>query len=201
MASVVSATSCARRRLIRDVRLTLKRHLVRHELEDTSSESPPDAGNPSGVARERVEAASSKLGAAFPDELVSLLTTSDGLTGDYGLGLIWPLDEIVSRNEHFRTFTELRSLYMPFDALLFFGDAGNGDQFGYSLCGGEITRTDIFCWSHEDDSRTWVALSSDLSRLVVIREDQGMSGNHNQPRANKTDAGNGSKAICRVSNV
>lgn len=24
---------------------------------------------------------------------------------------------------------------------------------------------------------------------------------HNQPRANKTDAGNGSKAICRVSNV
>ncbi len=109
------------------------------------------------VARERVEAASSKLGAAFPGELVSLLTTSDGLTGDYGLGLIWPLDEIVSRNEHFRTFPEFRSLYMPFDALLFFGDAGNGDQFGYSLCGGEITKTDIFCWNHEDDSRTWVA--------------------------------------------
>ena len=28
-----------------------------------------------------------------------------------------------------------------------------------------------------------------------------MSGHHDQPRANKTDAGNGSKAICRVSNV
>jgi hypothetical protein len=28
-----------------------------------------------------------------------------------------------------------------------------------------------------------------------------MSSRINQPRANKTDAGNGSKAICRVSNV
>jgi len=43
---------------------------------------------------------------------------------------------------------------MPFDALLFFGDAGTGDLFGLVPHTG---RPDVFAWNHEDDSRTWVA--------------------------------------------
>ncbi len=44
-------------------------------------------------------------------------------------------------------------------ALLFFADAGNGDQFAYSVTGGAIRREDIYVWDHEDDSRRCVAPS------------------------------------------
>jgi hypothetical protein len=36
--------------------------------------------------------------------------------------------------------TDFKELYMPFDCLLFFADAGNGDQFGYPICDGVIRR-------------------------------------------------------------
>jgi hypothetical protein len=42
---------------------------------------------------------------------------------------------------------------MPFGGLVFFADAGNGDQFFMSLSGNK----EIFVWDHESDSRTWVA--------------------------------------------
>lgn len=48
---------------------------------------------------------------------------------------------------------------MPFDCLLFFADAGNGEQFAYSIQDGLIRKDDIYVWNHEDDSRTWVAPS------------------------------------------
>jgi hypothetical protein len=48
---------------------------------------------------------------------------------------------------------------MPFDNLLFFADAGNGDQFAFPIQAGEVRRPDVFCWNHEDDSRIWVAPS------------------------------------------
>ena len=48
---------------------------------------------------------------------------------------------------------------MPFDPLLFFDDAENGDQFAFSILKGEIRRPDVFAWNHEDDSRQWVAPS------------------------------------------
>ena len=53
----------------------------------------------------------------------------------------------------------IRDSYMPFDCLLFFSDAGNGDQFAYTIAGGEVRRPDIFVWNHEDDSRAWVSSS------------------------------------------
>jgi hypothetical protein len=42
---------------------------------------------------------------------------------------------------------------MPFDAHVFFSDAGNGDQFGISM----RANREVYVWNHEDDSRTWVA--------------------------------------------
>ncbi|MEV5283286.1 SMI1/KNR4 family protein [Streptomyces sp. NPDC051994] len=45
---------------------------------------------------------------------------------------------------------------MPFDALLFFADAGNGDLFALLAT---IDRPDVFVWNHEDDSRTCAAPS------------------------------------------
>ncbi|MFE4588193.1 SMI1/KNR4 family protein [Streptomyces laurentii] len=45
---------------------------------------------------------------------------------------------------------------MPFDSLLFFADAGNGDLFALLP---RIDRPDVFVWNDEDDSRTWAAPS------------------------------------------
>ncbi|TDT97279.1 SMI1/KNR4 family protein SUKH-1 [Streptomyces sp. 846.5] len=98
--------------------------------------------------------AAEALGHPLPEELVALLRESDGVEGEYGLGLIWPVERIVAVNRALRDDPALERLYMPFDPLLFFGDAGNGDQFALVPM---TTRPDVFAWNHEDDSRTWVA--------------------------------------------
>jgi SMI1-KNR4 cell-wall len=103
--------------------------------------------------------AEEKLGVQLPAELTEILRESDGIMGEYGLGLLWPIDRILTDNVNFRDSADFGSLYMPFDCLLFFSDAGNGDQFAYSILQTEVTRNDIFVWDHENDSRTWVAPS------------------------------------------
>ncbi len=45
---------------------------------------------------------------------------------------------------------------MPFDPLLFFGDAGNGDLVALVPYN---SRPDVFVWDHENDSHTWVTPS------------------------------------------
>jgi hypothetical protein len=112
-----------------------------------------------GATSDAIAAAQRSLQVEFPTELVGLLTESDGVEGKDGLGLVWPLARIVADNLSFRGNREFRELYMPFDGLLFFADAGNGDQFAFPICGGAIRRPDIFAWDHEDDSRSWVAPS------------------------------------------
>ncbi len=102
------------------------------------------------------------LGIRLPSELGELLRECDGVLGEFGLGLVWPAPRIVEENLGFRSNVDFPELYMPFDSLLFFADAGNGDQFAYSILAGEIRRSDIFVWDHENDSRTWVAPSLDL---------------------------------------
>jgi hypothetical protein len=95
------------------------------------------------------------LATPFPDDLRQLLAESDGIEGKYGLGLVWNIGRIARDNTAFRANVEFRDLYMPFDGLVFFADAGNGDQFALSLSGNR----EVYVWSHEDDSRTWVAPS------------------------------------------
>lgn len=90
----------------------------------------------------------------LPKDLAALLRESNGIEGEYGAGLIWPAERIVSENLTMREDAELATLYMPFDPLLFFADAGNGDLFALLPT---IRRPDVFLWNHEDDSRTWVA--------------------------------------------
>lgn len=98
------------------------------------------------------------LGGQLPRPLVELLSETDGATGEHGLGLVWPLARIVKDNLVFRTNPEFQGLYMPFDPLLFFADAGNGDQFAFVWT---PRRDEIYVWDHENDSRTWVAGSLD----------------------------------------
>mgnify|MGYP003383353759 CR=1 FL=1 len=112
-----------------------------------------------GASEVDLVAAETRLGLKLPPHLRELLAHTDGLTGEYDLSLVWPLQRIIGDNLHFRAYPEFKTLYMPFDCLLFFSDAGNGDQFAYTIAGGEVRRPDIFVWNHEDDSRAWVSSS------------------------------------------
>jgi hypothetical protein len=102
-------------------------------------------------------AAEKQLGMRLPESLRELLAESNGVLGEYDLALIWPIERIVADNRTFRENNSFRTLYMPFDGLLFFADAGSGDQFAFAVAGGQVRRPDIFVWNHEDDSRTWLA--------------------------------------------
>ncbi|MFE7095582.1 SMI1/KNR4 family protein [Streptomyces erythrochromogenes] len=109
-------------------------------------------GEPVGEAV--VADAERRLGGTLPAALVSLLGESDGIVGHHGTDTVWPLEQIVEQNLAFRSDPDFARLYMPFDALLFFGDNGGGDQFAFVRT---PERDDIFVWEHENDSRRWVA--------------------------------------------
>lgn len=100
-----------------------------------------------------IQSLEASLGHALPLELRELLSQSDGIDGQYGLGLVWSAERIASDNAYFRTDSDMATLYMPFSGLVFFADAGNGDQFFVSLRGAN----GVYVWDHESDSRTWVA--------------------------------------------
>ena len=107
-----------------------------------------------------LDEAEASLHTTLPAELRALLTESDGVKGVYGIDLLWPVRRLVANNILFRSDDPFRSLYMPFDHMLFFGDPGNGDQFAFAIDGdGTIRRSDIFVWDHENDSRKWLAPS------------------------------------------
>jgi SMI1-KNR4 cell-wall len=96
---------------------------------------------------------------SLPSGLRDLLQESNGVEGSYGLGLIWETERIKRDNLSFRRSSDFKDLYMPFDHLLFFADAGNGDQFAFAILNKEIRTPDIFVWNHENDSREWIAPS------------------------------------------
>lgn len=112
-----------------------------------------------GATEAQIISLEKAVGVLIPDDLRQLLMESNGILGAYGLRLIWSIEEIIKRNIEMRTSSIYREYYMPFDNLLFFGDAGNGDQFGFRILQGKIKRLDVFAWNHEDDSRIWVARS------------------------------------------
>jgi hypothetical protein len=95
-----------------------------------------------------------RLGDTLPGELRGLLAETDGIVGRSGVDTVWPIERIVEQNLLFRTDASFAQLYMPFDALLFFGDNGGGDRFAFVR---RPERPDIFVWEHESDSRRWVA--------------------------------------------
>lgn len=116
----------------------------------------------------------SEFNVELPQELINFYSETNGVSismqietdGDWiGIGdLIWPVERLLDENKLYRTNQDFKKNYMPFDCLLFIGDAGNGDTFGYSIHEGKIWKTDIYAWNHEDDSRTWVA--PDLETFV-----------------------------------
>jgi hypothetical protein len=109
------------------------------------------------VSEERLVAAERDLGVQLPSALRGVFRETDGVAGAYESALVWPLERIVRDNLWFRAYPDYRELFMPFDRLLFFADAGNGDQFAHPISAAMVCRPDVFVWNHEDDSRNWAA--------------------------------------------
>lgn len=100
-----------------------------------------------------------ELNVELPEKLLELLRETNGIFDKYECPLIWSTEQIVEDNLFFRNFDDYKDIYMPFDHLLFFSDAGNGDLFGYRVLNGRIRDDEIYAWNHEDDSRTWISSS------------------------------------------
>jgi hypothetical protein len=116
----------------------------------------------SGAGEPDLKGVEAGLGLALPLDLKALLAEADGITVEDGLGLVWPTRRISAENLRMRSMRD--GLYMPFDHLVFFGDAGNGDQFAFPVRDGSIRTSDVVVWNHEDDSRMWAA--PDLRRYI-----------------------------------
>lgn len=125
------------------------KHLVSALESNSRFESPANKSD--------IENAEKSLNVLLPRQLKECLQEANGIFGEYDLGLVWSLDKVVHTNLDFRQSTNFEELYMSFDSLLFFADAGNGDQFAFPIQAGQIRRDDVFVWNHEDDSRFWVA--------------------------------------------
>jgi len=107
-----------------------------------------------GALEAEIAEAERVLAAAFPAELRDLLRESNGVFGEFKLDVVWSTSSIVEANQRVRT--AFADIFMPFDALLFFAGAGNGDYFGFPVVQG-VCRPDVFVWNHEDDSRASIA--------------------------------------------
>jgi hypothetical protein len=124
---------------------------------ETVSALEPAAQFSNPAATDDIRAIERDLSVSLPHELRQLLAESNGIADKYGGGLIWPADRIVKDNVMFRSSFD--GLYMSFDSLLFFADAGNGDQFAFAIRRGQEGEldSDVYVWDHEDDSRRWYA--------------------------------------------
>jgi SMI1-KNR4 cell-wall len=110
------------------------------------------------AAESAIAAVEQELGVRLPQALREFLLESDGVTAGDGSSVVWPLSDILHRNQECRRTESFRDLYMPFDHLLFIGDDGGGDQFAFAIqADGQIHNPDVFRWEHETDARSWYA--------------------------------------------
>jgi hypothetical protein len=110
------------------------------------------------VSSIEIQNSEKQLGIQLPAPLQSLLLETNGVYEiEHELHLVWTLQDIVKENFYHRTNRDYQDIYMPFDHLVFFAGAGNGDLFAFTVTANKQIRNDIFVWSHDDDSRTWVA--------------------------------------------
>lgn len=132
------------------------RDLIRNAFHDATFYVPASAKEIAHAERE--------LGVEFPGELRQLLAETNGVSANYSAPLVWPVDEIIEQNRHFRSSKAFAELYAPFTDLLFFGAEGNGDLFAYRVTEGRVADTAIHEWDHETDGRAVIA--SDLKDYV-----------------------------------
>lgn len=113
-----------------------------------------------GATPEELATVENALGVRLPEGLTELLRESNGVLVTFGQHLIWSTDEITRTNRAMRTDPQYRERYMPFDHLLFFGDAGvDGILFAFAIIEGRIDRDRVYAWYPIGDDRMLTALS------------------------------------------
>lgn len=119
-----------------------------------------DFGYFPSVQKHRILQTENMLNVTFPVDLSDFLSETNGLYHKKSYtNMVWSVEAIEQTNLDFRKNTDFAKLYMSFELLLFFGDAGNGDQFAFRILSGEVRMSDIYVWDHENDSRIWIAPS------------------------------------------
>jgi cell wall assembly regulator SMI1 len=98
-----------------------------------------------------IRAAESSLGIELPSDLKQLLRESDGVDAFYNHP-VCSISQIVEMNHEYRTADYLADR-MPFDHLLFFGEAGSGDDFAFPIYRNREIGSNVFVWEHETDCR------------------------------------------------
>lgn len=114
-----------------------------------------------------VRDAGEALGCRLSASLRILYAQTNGLLDEWGYAYVLSLAELVQQNQQFRA--QYGDVYMSFQALVLFGQLGNGDML-FQPCVPEAT-DNVFVWDHEDDSRTWYARDvEDAVRRLTARE-------------------------------
>lgn len=115
-----------------------------------------------------IDAIEERLGQSVPDALRALLLEANGIVDEYGTDVIWSAERIAEENQVFRSSSAYADLYIPFSSLMFFGDNGGGDQFGFVR---SPDRSDVFVWDHETDDRRLVANSLEQYLVACLESD------------------------------
>lgn len=112
-----------------------------------------------GAVPAELKGVEDRLGIGLPASLTGLLAESNGVFVHFGQHLIWSTGEIVRRNLELRTDPGFAD-YMPFDGLLFFGDAGvDGIAFAFPIGRNGVVGDHVVAWYPIEDSREWKAQS------------------------------------------
>src|SRR6516165_5222268 len=94
-----------------------------------------------GATADELSAVERALSVQLPASLRELLGESNGVQVAFGQHIIWSTDEIAHKNRTMRGDPAYQKTWMPFDHLLFFGDAGvDGILFAFPIIGGRIDR-------------------------------------------------------------
>ncbi len=113
----------------------------------------PDCRFEDGATEASITALETEFGVNLPRDLRSLLLESDGIGDAYGSG-VCPVNRIRKINQEMRGTEDFADLYEPFDAMLFFGELGNGDMVFFPVQpDGQIESDAVHIWDHETDER------------------------------------------------
>ena len=136
----------------------IEKLIEEHSEDDEEVEFSPTC------SKEKLDDSFAKLEVSPPNELIKLLENTDGFSTDFAITVLSSSD-IVETNLKYWNENFLSDIYMSFNSLLFFAEAGNGDLFAYRILEGKVSSNDIYVWNHENDSRVWVA--SNLKNFIV----------------------------------
>jgi hypothetical protein len=89
----------------------------------------------------------------LPEDLTALLLEVNGVSdGEFGYAHLWSSERIIKENMWLHG-DDIGVCSPAFTSVLFFADAGNGDNFGFQFDDqGRIASPDVYVWDHEEDS-------------------------------------------------